>query len=266
MNNFINDVLENKWVVNILHSLIVIVVSFVIYKSTSYFLTKNNKAKLFASNKSKTYSKMLKSIIRYLFLIITVLIILQINGVNVSSMLAGVGIVGVIIGFAVQDALKDIIKGFDILSDAYYRVGDVIKYKEVEGIVLAIGLKTTKIEDVRTLNIVSISNRNIDEVEVVSNLINIDIPLPYEVKLKDAEIIINEILNEIKKIKNVDKCEYRGVNELSDSSLNYQIKVYCNPALKVQTRRDALRCIIKVLEDNKVSVPYNQMDVHVNNI
>ena len=197
-----------------------------------------------------------------LFLIITVLIVLQVNGVNVSSMLAGVGIIGVIIGFAVQDALKDIIKGFDILSDSYYRVGDVIKYKDIEGKVLAIGLKTTKVEDVNTLNVVSISNRNIEEVEVVSNLINIDIPFSYELKLDKVEKVIEEINKNISSIKTVDNVEYRGINDIAESSIKYQIKVYCNPLVKVQTRRDSLRCIVKVLEDNNISIPYNQIDIH----
>lgn len=262
MNEIINKLVENKWIVNVFHSVIIILISFILYKSVTYILTKNGRFKLFTSNKSKTYMRMLKSIIRYLFLIITVLIILQINGVNVSSMLAGVGIIGVIIGFAVQDALKDIIKGFDILSDSYYRVGDVIKYKEIEGKVLAIGLKTTKVEDVNTLNIVSISNRNIEEVEVVSNLINIDIPFSYELKVDNVEKVIEEINKSIKSLKIVDSVEYRGINDLAESSIKYQIKVYCNPLVKVQTRRDALRCIVKVLEDNNIDIPYNQIDVH----
>lgn len=262
MENLMEKFIENKYVINICHSLIIAMVSFILYRSLTYFLTKDSKLKLFTSSKSKTYIKMLKSIIRYLFIIVTILIILQLNGINVSSMLAGVGIIGVIIGFAVQDALKDIIKGFDILSDSYYRVGDVIKYNEIEGKVIAIGLKTTKIEDVITNNLISISNRNISEVEVVSNLINIDIPMSYELKVDKSEKIIDNIVKEISNLKDVDNCEYRGINELDESSLNYQIKVYCNPMLKVQIRKDALRCIIKVLEDNNVKVPYNQIDIH----
>ena len=262
MNGIINKLIENRWVVNIFHSILIIIISFILYKSVTIVLTKNDKFKLFTSNKSKTYMRMLKSIIRYLFLIITVLIVLQVNGVNVSSMLAGVGIIGVIIGFAVQDALKDIIKGFDILSDSYYRVGDVIKYKDIEGKVLAIGLKTTKVEDVNTLNVVSISNRNIEEVEVVSNLINIDIPFSYELKLDKVEKVIEEINKNISSIKTVDNVEYRGINDIAESSIKYQIKVYCNPLVKVQTRRDSLRCIVKVLEDNNISIPYNQIDIH----
>ena len=205
---------------------------------------------------------MMKSFIRYVFFIITLLVVLQINGINVGSMLAGVGIVSIIIGFAIQDLLKDIIKGIDIISDQYFQVGDVIKYKDIEGKVMSLGLKCTKIKDVRSFNIVSISNRNIDQVEVVSNLINIDVPMPYELKLDKAEAIIGEILDSVKNLDGVDNCEYRGVNKLDESSINYQIKVYCKPILKVQMNRDVLRCILVIFEKNKISVPYKQIDIH----
>ena len=178
------------------------------------------------NKKTKTYIRLIKNIGRYFFIFVTIAIILQIFGINITSMIAGVGILGIIIGFAIQDALKDIIKGFDIISDSYYQVGYVIKYKDVVGKVVSIGLKTTKLQDVNTLNMVSISNRNIDQVEVVSNLININIPIPYELKLEKAESIISDIVKELKKHQDVEECEYRGIQEFADSSLKYQVKVY----------------------------------------
>ena len=256
----IKEIIDKILHTSILNSIIVILISVVLYKTISNLMMKRSKD--VSNNKRKTYIKMARSIIRYIFIIVTVLILLQINGIDVSSMLAGVGIASVIIGFAVQDVLKDIIKGIDIISDQYFHVGDVIKYKDIEGKVLVIGLKTTKIEDVRTFNIVSISNRNIEQVEVVSNLINIDIPIPYEVKVEDAEKAIGDVLERINQIESVEQSEYRGVNDLADSSIKYQIKVYCDPTLKVQTRRDALRCVLLGLADSNIQVPYNQIDVH----
>lgn len=261
----VEKVVLQPWVIKLIESLISVIISFTIYKILTYFLFKklgDKNLRVLNNKKTKTYIKLLKSITRYIFIIATALIVLQINGINVSSMVAGVGIISIIIGFAIQDALKDIIKGFDIISDNYYQVGDVIKYKDNVGKVLAIGLKTTKIEDVYSLNIVSISNRNIEHVEVVSNLINIDIPLPYELKTKDAIEVINKIINEIKKNKDVINCEYRGVNDLASSSINYQIKVYTDPVKKVQIRRDVLSCIVKTLEENNIAVPYNKLDVY----
>ena len=261
----ISKYLNNDLLIMIVKSLFSILISIIIYNVFVMIIGSSiNRGGLgkLSTKKKATYLKMLKSIIRYVLIVINVLVILKIFGINITSMLAGVGIIGIIIGFAIQDALKDIIKGIDIIADNYYHVGDVIKYGDITGKVLSIGLKTTKLEDVYTFNIVSISNRNIEKVEIVSNLINIDVPISYEVSLDKAEKVINDIVESIKKHEGVNKCEYRGVNDLADSSIKYQIKVYCNPINKVQIRRDSLRYILVGLDKHHLSVPYNQIDVH----
>ncbi len=256
---------DHHWIIQLLLSLLVILFSTLFYtffENIIFDRIRESNKTFFSDKKFNTYLKMIKNISKYLFIMIVVVIILKINGINISSLLAGIGIIGIIIGFAIQDALKDIIKGFDIVSDSYYQVGDIIHFDTITGKVLSIGLKTTKVEDVYSSNIVSISNRNIEQVEVVSHLINIDIPLPYELKLKDAEEAVHYIVSKIQKDKEVEKVEYRGVNALGDSSILYQIKVYCSPDLKVQKRRDALRCIVEGLEEKKITIPYTQIDIH----
>ncbi len=255
------DLINNIWFQRGIWTLVVIIIGLIIYKMISS-LAINKLEKRLSSKKSKTYTRMFRSIVRYVIIILVLLIILQIYGVNISGMMAGVGILSIILGFAIQDALKDIIKGIDILSDGYYQVGDIIKFQDITGRVLAIGLKTTKLEDIYTFNKVSLANRNIEKVEIVSDLINIDIPLPYEMKVVDAEKVIEEIVNDIKKQDNISKVEYRGINLLDSSSINYQIKVYCDPINKVQVRRDCLRYIMVCLNKHDISVPYQQIDIH----
>ena len=58
-----------------------------------------------------------------IFYIIATLFVLQLLGFNVSSVIAGVGIVSAIVGLSLQDALKDIIMGFNIIIDSYFSVG-----------------------------------------------------------------------------------------------------------------------------------------------
>lgn len=257
--------LEKIWEMQIVTSIVILIISILMYKGLVYFLDKSegkSKSKLFTSNKSKTYVRLMRSIIRYIFIIITVLIILQVNGVNVSSLLAGVGILGAVLGLAVQDWLKDIIRGSSILSDEYFSVGDIVKYKDIEGKVLVIGLKTTKIQDLKTNNVISIANRNIEQVEVVSDVIYVRIPMPYEVTVEKAEKAVDDIIEIVKENNNVNGCAYKGVADLQDSSIEYLIEVKCNPAFKLQVRRDTLRSILLGLEANKISVPYNQIDIH----
>ena len=253
---------ENISKTNLVSSIIVIAISIILYKIVVFFLSKGEEKNKQKVSKKNTYLKLFKSILRYVFGIITILIVLQINGIDVNSILAGVGIAGVVFGLAIQDWLKDVIRGSSILSDNYFQVGDVVKYKGIEGKVLIIGLKTTKIQDLATSNIISVANRNIEEIEVVSNLIYVRIPMPYEVNVEKAEKAVRDILELVKKNEKAEKCRYLGVAELADSSIEYLIEVTCNPINKLQVRRDTLRAILVGLEKNGIEVPFTQIDIH----
>ena len=177
-------------------------------------------------------------------------------------MLAGIGIISIIIGLAIQDYLKDIIRGTSIISDDYFSVGDVINYRGIEGKVLAVGLKTTKIQELATSNIYSIANRNIEEVAILSKLIYVRVPLPYELKIKEQHQVIDDIVSIVKNDELVENCESVGLTELADSKIEYLLKVTLDPINKLQARRNTLEHIIEGLEKNNIKVPYNQLDIH----
>ena len=61
MNELVNRLVQNKWVVNIFHSVIIILISFILYKSVTYILTKNSKFKLFTKNFTPSISISLSS-------------------------------------------------------------------------------------------------------------------------------------------------------------------------------------------------------------
>ena len=249
---------------NLVKSVIIIIISLIVYKIISnILLNKTKKIKAVENNKWQTYIKLANSALKYAFIVITFIMVLQANNINVTSMIAGLGLVGAGLVLAVQDALKDIIRGFSIISDSYFKVGDIVKYGEIEGKVITLGIKTTKIQSIINGNIISIANRNIEQIEVVSNNIYFNIPLSYELKQKEVDKVINEIVDKVKKLDNVKECNYLGPNNLNDSSIDYLIclEVEDNDK-KRQSRRDALKTILEVLEDNKIEIPYNQLDIH----
>ena len=261
---FIEDFLKNAWVQRLIWSAVVILVSLLIYRIIARLLDRKEKksSKIMSNKRNKTIIRMLKSIVAGTISIIVVLTLLEIYGINVTSMLAGVGIASIVIGFALQDSLKDIIRGFVIISDDYYEIGDVVKYGDNLGPVISVSLLTTKIQDMNTMNIVSIANRNIDKVEVDPGYIYIPIPMSYEIKVEDAEPIIHEITKHLSKHEGITSVKYQGITALATSSLNYQIVVTCDPANRLQIRRDCLRAIVTTLEDHKLHIPYTQLDVH----
>ena len=261
--NVIDFFKQNNWLLNIIYSILVILIAAVLYKLVVSFIERNLEEKKFFNNKkTKTYIKLVRSISRYIFIVIVIIIVLKINGVNVSSLIAGLGIISIIIGLAIQDFLKDIIRGSSILSDNYFSVGDVIKYKNIEGKVLVVGLKTTKIQELSTNNIYSIANRNIEEVAILSKFIYVRVPLPYELNLVTQYKIVDDIVTIVKKDKLIEDCKSVGLTELADSKIEYLLKITCNPENKLQVRRNVLEHIIEGLENNNIEVPYNQIDVH----
>ncbi|MBO4692950.1 MAG: mechanosensitive ion channel family protein [Clostridia bacterium] len=249
---------------SIVKSVVIIIAALAVYKIVSYILSaRGRRLKKLEKKSRETYLRLVNSIFKYTLFVICFFALLQVNNVNITSMVAGLGIAGIILGVAVQDALKDIIRGFDIISDNYFKVGDLVEYNGIEGKVLELGLKTTKIRDIKNDNIISIPNRNIDAIGIVSNLIYIDIPMPYETPLSEAEKAVDEICAAACKTDNIKKCVYIGVTELGDSAIKYYIKVVLTDnAKKLQSSRDVRRVILDVMAANKIPVPYTQIDVH----
>lgn len=248
---------------NIFQSCLVVLGSIFIYEILNKFIFKKAKGKNSRlSNRNKTYVRVFSSFIRYALIIINIFAILQINGINVESILAGAGIIGIIFGFAVQDALKDIIRGMTILTDKYFQVGDVVQYGEVMGKVISTGLNTTKIEDLKTFNIVSVANRNIEQIQVVSDSIDVMVPLSYELPVSKAEKVVAEMVETIRLMPDVKKCEYKGVANLNQSNIEYMINVRVEPVLRRPVTRQVQGTVLKTLEQNNIAVPYNQLDIH----
>ena len=262
--DFFKDIIENVWVQRAFWSVIVVLFGLLIYCIITRILNNKEKkaSKIMSSKKNKTLIRMLKSVAAGTLSIITVLMVLQIYGVNVTSMLAGVGVIGIVVGFALQDSLKDIIRGFVIISDNYYEIGDVIKFGDNVGPVTSISLLTTQIQDINTMNNVSIANRNIDKVEIDPGYVYIPIPLPYELKIAKADEIMHEIIQKLQRHASIASAAYQGINKIDTSSLGYQIVITCDPTNKLQIRRDALRIIMTTLEDHKVHIPHDQLDIH----
>lgn len=256
--NILNSLMKNR----IIQSLIVIFISLVIYRFTIILMKKSEVNSKKKNGKDKTYLRLIANFLKYAMFIMVALILLQINGIDVNNMMAGLGILSIIIGFIVQDAFKDIIRGLDILSDKYFVVGDIVKYNGIEGKVLMVGLKTTKIEDVRTFNVISIANRNIEQVEVISDSLDIVIPMPYELPVQNAEKAIKDILEEVERDNRVKSSMYKGITNFGESGIDYLINVHCMPVEKIPLRREILRIIMLKLNKYDIAIPYKQIDIH----
>ncbi len=259
MEKIIDFMYQEKIFASICVAIIGILIYWIIDKAISKIINSNRKEK---NKKQKTYIRLFKNMLKYIMFLIIVVIVLQINGINVTSVIAGLGLFSVIAGLALQDALKDIIMGFNIIIDEYFAVGDVLKIEDIEGKVMQLGLKATKLKDINNDNLYTIANRNISQALIKSKMLDIDIPLSYGENIEKVEKIIDEIIEQIKVMPNIASAYYKGVNEFGDSAIYYKIRIYCKPELHPQIKRDVNRLIKLKLDQNNISIPFTQIDIH----
>ena len=261
MDKIIETVMSNKLYI----SIIIGVIAFVIYKAIEKTINRvleRDKKHQKLDRKSKTAVKLSTNIAKYIIFVIALVLILQVNGVNVNSLVAGLGIVSVIAGLAIQDPLKDIISGMNIVSDEYFAIGDSIKIDDIEGKVISMGIRTTKIKDFKYGNIYTIANRNISKALKISDELYIDVPLSYEDNTKHLEEILRNAAANIEKLENVIEAKYIGINEFADSCIIFKMKILCKPENRFAVKRAANGIIKSELDKNNISIPYPQITVH----
>ncbi|MCF7907168.1 mechanosensitive ion channel family protein [Patescibacteria group bacterium] len=120
--------------------------------------------KYFLSQKKEEESKMaiqlIGQILKAVLWIVGLLLVLSNLGVNITSLVAGLGIGGVAVALALQNILGDLFSSFSIYFDKPFQVGDYIVVGQQSGIVQKIGLKTTRLMALQGEQIV-ISNREL---------------------------------------------------------------------------------------------------------
>lgn len=261
MEKIISSINNNKLYISVIIAVIGIIIYQIIKKTINRILEKDkNKNKL--DKKGKTVIKLFTNIIKYVIITIVGVLILQIYGVNVNSLVAGLGLVSVVAGLAIQDPLKDIVTGVNIITDDYFSLGDVVRINDIEGKVVYLGVRTTKIKDIANGNILVLANRNIDKVIKVSDEIYMEIPLSYEDDTDKIVKILNKALESIRKHENVIEADYIGIDKFADSSINYKLKILCKPENKFAVRRFVNGTIKKELDKNGISIPYPQLTIH----
>ena len=259
--DIIKTYLDNR----IIRTLVMIVVAYIIYLAINTIVAKaidRYSKRKHIDNKAKTYIKVLKNIFKYVFLMFVIVVLLQLNGIDVSALVTGLGVAGVVGGFALQDTLKDLIMGINIILEDFFNVGEIVKIGNVEGKVISFGLKSTKIQSIDNNDLITIANRNISEVSRISDWKDMIIPASYDDKIDDVELALGNAIDKIKKIEDVTNCEYKGVTEFGASSIDYRVRLFCKPERKLQVRRDALRIIKKEFDAAGITIPYTQVDIH----
>lgn len=254
----------------IIPPIIYIIVGIVVFKIIKSIIQKHiverKGLKTTQVQKIKTVKVLIDNVMKYIIVICVGLAILANFGINVKSILAGLGIGTAIIGLAFQDMAKDIIAGFSIITEGSYEIGDTIEVDGFMGEVVFIGLRTTRIRNFKGATKI-ISNRYLDNIINYSSnnsLAVVDVSVAYEADEELIENTLNQLFEKLNgKVPNATKnLELWGVNDLADSGVVYRIVVETLPMKHVSVERFLRKEIKKAFDEANIKIPYTQIEVH----
>ena len=220
------------------------------------------------SHRARTILTLLNSLMRYAAALVILCWGLSILGVDVSVIVASVGVVALVVGFGVESLIADVVTGTFILFENQYNVGDIVEVGGFRGTVKDIGIRTTAIEDaggnVKIINnseMKNILNRSDHASRAVC-----DIDIPYETDLENLESKLPELLEEIYR-QNTETLKsapvYLGVEKLGASSVVLRFVAEVAEKDLFAAGRVLNRSLWLGLRRLGVECPFQQLDVHM---
>ena len=240
------------------------IISYVIFfLAASWVLRKILKYLAKPLKKGKAIVEMTCSLVKYAAIIAMAFFILKDCGVDTSAILAGIGILGLVVGLGAQPLIADILAGLFIAFEGIFDVGDIIVYNGFRGTVKEIGIRTTQLLDTGG-NIKIINNSSIKEIVNMTNQLSLavcDIGIEYGESLERVEAILKDNLAAIKEaIPDIkDGPFYKGVAELGDSSVVIRFAAMCEEGARYQVERDMNRQFKLVFDRNNINIPFPQI-------
>ena len=179
--------------------------------------------------------------LKIVIIIIGIVAVLELWGIKVGPIIAGLGLLGVAVALGAQDLFKNLISGIMILMERRFKIGDVIHIAgEAEGIVEQIGFRSTLIRQFDS-NLVMVPNFKFSEQSVtnysrrISRRIRWIIGLEYRTTVEQLKNIRNQIKEFIEKdqnFKNDDKSYFSSsfvrIDSFSDSSIDMLVQSFTN--------------------------------------
>jgi len=251
--------------------LILFLIIVFVFNKLANFVQKLSERALYESKVklSQLLQRMVLMIVRNTILIIGVLIALSQIGISMGPLLAGIGVVGFIIGFALQDTLSNFAAGLLILIYRPFDVEDIIESGGLVGQVNDMSLVNTTLLTFDNQTIIIPNNKIWGDViknVTAQNIRRVDLifGIGYSDDIPRAEKVLQEVVDSQKSVLNNPETMIR-LHELGDSSVNFIVRPWVNRDDYWETYWAITRAVKLRFDEEGISIPFPQRDVHVYN-
>lgn len=210
------------------------------------------------------------TLIKYVIWVISIAVMLEVVGINVTLLLAGSAALLVGIGLGLQQTFNDILSGIILLFDQTVKVDDIL---EIDGDIVKIteiGLRTSKGIDVNQIiiilpNSLITNNKIINWSQQTKNtLFRINVGVAYGSDIDLVSQVLIESASEHSEVSLINRIECRLI-EFGDSSIDFEVLFFSQNTFVIdKTKSDIRKKIYSKFIENDISIPFPQMDVHIN--
>ena len=216
--------------------------------------------------------QLIENLFAVLMVTFAVVAILAQFGFDVLSIVAGLGIVGIAVGFAAQSTLSNFIAGITLLIERPFRIGDWVSINGQDGKVVKIALRTTWLRT-RDNIFTMIPNDSVASSDIVNysaegaTRLNIPVGIAYKASARAARSVIMPVLNAHPEVLQGGAMEPRVVmKRLGDSSVDLEVKIWITPDnLDIQPRimADVLEQIKEALDAAGIEIPFPHLQLFI---
>ena len=198
---------------------------------------------------------------------IAIVSVLGIFGIDLTPVLAGLGITGVVLGFALQESISSLFSGVMIAINAPFRVGDWVDIGDISGTVVSMDLMCVTLSSGDNKKI-TMNNKNVWGNTIVNysyidkRRLDMSVTVRYTDDLEKAKSTIRELVTSYPEVLR-DPAPLVEIGSYNDSSISIYVRPWVMPSdyWPVYWRFNA--DILKTLNANGIDMPFNQMDVHL---
>lgn len=206
-----------------------------------------------------TFIGVVFNILQYIVVVVAIVIILHLHGVNVTSILAGIGIAATIIGLALQDTLKDILAGINIYNNNFYKVGDVVRYNGEECDVKYFNARVTKFESIATGSTYTVCNSTINSIEKIKDSKGISLTFDFNVDRNKVEEICNAAIERAKdECKRIRSAGFSGIVDITREGVTYYVYFNCAAHKKGEARKAMLVNLYDEFKSSGITPVFNR--------
>ncbi len=243
-------------------TLLILLVIYIIYRIAVRAIKKTQNSKMTPHRKMLAYR-----FVKYIFYVACVMYICSLFGIKFSAIWGAAGIAGVAIGFAAQTSVSNLISGLFVLTEGTLKVGDMIIVGDITGIVDSISLLSVRVHTldnqmVRIPNSSIINNNLINNSYHSKRRMTLNVSIAYESKMEKALEALQKAPGMCPTILQ-DPAPAVWFDGFGESGINMTVAAWFKPEDFLQTKNDLYIAMKKVLDEAKIEIPFNQLDVKI---